>query len=141
MTSTPNEVTLPSDAQLVAIAIAASKNAYVPYSHFPVGAALLTRQGQVYSGVNIENASYSATICAERSAVVQAVSAGEREFAVVSNTAGSPCGVCRQVLSEFGLDTRVIIADLQGNIRQVLPIGELLPQAFLPHDVRPPNES
>ncbi len=120
---------------LIQTAIEARRWAYVPYSNYPVGAALLTMSGRIYDGVNIENAAYPATICAERVAVFKAVSAGERQFsavAVVTANGGSPCGSCRQVLAEFGLETIVLIADDQGRLIQELSISELLPGAFTP---------
>lgn len=123
-----------TDHALVQQAIAVSASAYVPYSHYRVGAALKTTSGRVFTGANVENASYPASICAERSAVVQAVSAGARDFdtiAVVTRNAGTPCGICRQVLAEFGLDTRVLIADMDGVIHEVTTVGGLLPGAFL----------
>jgi cytidine deaminase len=123
---------------LVDAATQARRWAYVPYSHYAVGAALLTASGKIYDGVNVENAAYPTTMCAERVAVFKAVSEGERQFtaiAVVTSNAGTPCGSCRQVLSEFGLDTVVIIADAQGNIRQETTVAELLPGAFLPTDL------
>lgn len=122
-----------NDNSLVLQAIAAAGRAYAPYSGYAVGAALLTISGRVYLGVNVENASYGATICAERSAIAQAVSNGEREFvaiAVVSRSAGSPCGICRQVLAEFGPQTRVILANLDGEIRLTVTVDGLLPDAF-----------
>jgi cytidine deaminase len=109
--------------------------AYAPYSHYLVGAALLAASGRVYSGVNIENAAYPSSICAERVAVFKAVSEGERQFtaiAVVTNNGGSPCGTCRQVLAEFGLDTIVIIADQNGHIIQESTVAKLLPDSFGP---------
>lgn len=112
--------------------------AYVPYSHYAVGAALLTASGKVYDGVNVENAAYPTTMCAERVAVFKAVSEGEHSFvavAVVTSNGGTPCGSCRQVLAEFGLDTIVIIADEQGEIRQTTTVGGLLPGAFTPRDL------
>lgn len=112
--------------------------AYVPYSKYAVGAALLTVSGKIYDGVNVENAAYPTSICAERVAVFKAVSEGEREFvaiAVVTANCGTPCGSCRQVISEFGLDTLVIIADESGRICQELTIGQLLPGAFQPDDL------
>lgn len=121
--------------KLVQQAIGARKWAYVPYSHYAVGAALLTASGRVYDGVNIENAAYPVTVCAERVAIFKAVSEGERQFeaiAVVTSNGGSPCGSCRQVLSEFGLDTLVIIADETGVVHQELTVGQLLPGAFTP---------
>ena len=127
-----------NDSQLVDIARAARRRAYAPYSDFAVGAALLTKSGKVFAGVNVENASYGLSMCAERSAVFAAVSAGETEFqaiAVVTKNGGSPCGACRQVLSEFGLDTRVIIADTMGN-QTNWTVGELLPNSFGPEHLK-----
>lgn len=112
--------------------------AYVPYSHYSVGAALLTASGKIYDGVNIENASFPLTICAERTAVYKAVSQGEKAFiaiAVVTDNAGTPCGACRQVLAEFGLDTLVIIADKDGVVKMEKTVAELLPGAFTPADL------
>lgn len=126
--------------RLVQTAIAARHWAYAPYSHYPVGAALLTASGRIYEGVNIENAAFPSTICAERVAVFKAVSEGEREFhaiAVVTANGGTPCGACRQVLAEFGLDTLVIIADAQGVIHHQIPLRRLLPEAFTPGDLQP----
>jgi cytidine deaminase len=99
-----------------------------------VGAALLTKSGRIYSGCNIENASYGLTACAERIAAFKAVSEGEREFvaiAVVTSTVATPCGACRQVLEEFsGSDLQVIVADLEGKQRRVFTLKELLPESF-----------
>lgn len=121
-------------AELVTRGREARDRAYAPYSGFAVGAALRTKSGRVYSGSNVENASYGLTICAERVAIFNAVSAGEREFealAVVNEELAPPCGACRQVLAEFGLDTKVIIADL-GDSREVHTVRDLLPIAFTP---------
>ncbi len=121
--------------QLIAVATQARQWAYAPYSHYPVGAALLTASGRVYDGVNVENASYPNGICAERVAVFKAVSQGERKFqaiAVVTDNAGAPCGACRQVLSEFGLETIVLLADSQGNLKTETSLSDLLPEAFGP---------
>jgi cytidine deaminase len=121
--------------ELIRLAIEARKGAYAPYSHYPVGAALLTSTGKVYTGVNIENAAYPTTMCAERVAVFKAVSEGETSFpviAVVTLNGGSPCGSCRQVLAEFGLETRVLIADAEGRLVQDMTLAELLPGAFRP---------
>jgi cytidine deaminase len=121
-------------AQLIDLARKARGQAYAPYSRFLVGAALRTSSGQVYTGCNVENASYGLSICAERVAVFKAVSEGEREFealAVVSSNMATPCGACRQVLAEFGLSTQVIVADLEGG-QQVFTVGDLLPAAFTP---------
>jgi cytidine deaminase len=107
--------------------------AYAPYSKYSVGAALLCVSGRIYEGVNIENAVFPLTVCAERVAVFKAVSEGENQFvaiAVVTNDGGSPCGSCRQVLAEFGLDTIVLIADQDGKLIHENPLSELLPYAF-----------
>jgi cytidine deaminase len=109
--------------------------AYAPYSHYLVGAALLTASGKVYDGVNVENAAYPDTICAERTAAVKAVSEGDREFvaiAVASDNGGSPCGSCRQVLSEFGLNAQVLMVDAEGQIRVRTTVAALLPLSFGP---------
>ncbi len=124
--------------KLVRQAQAARGRAYAPYSNYPVGAALLTTSGRIYDGANIENAAYPVTICAERVAVFKAVSEGEREFvavAVVTANGGSPCGSCRQVLAEFGLDTTVLIADKDGQVILETTVRELLPGAFRPGDL------
>jgi cytidine deaminase len=123
---------------LIQAARDARKWAYVPYSHYPVGAALLTASGRIYDGVNVENAAYPNTMCAERVAIFKAVSEGERRFAaiaVVTSNGGSPCGSCRQSLAEFGLDTRVLIADDQGRLLSESSVAELLPAAFTPSDL------
>lgn len=120
---------------LIQSAVQARRWAYAPYSHFSVGAALLTASGKVYEGVNIENAAYSPTVCAERVAVFKAVSQGERHFiaiAVSASGAPTPCGVCRQVLAEFGLDTLVISCDENGKFIREMPLSALLPEAFTP---------
>jgi cytidine deaminase len=124
-----------ADGDLVDLARRARELAYAPYSQFAVGAALLTRSGRVFTGCNVENASYPLTTCAERVAVVRAVSEGEREFeaiAVVTATGAAPCGACRQILREFaGPDgtLRVIIADLTGSVR-TFTLAQLLPESF-----------
>jgi cytidine deaminase len=123
---------------LIQHAIEARRWAYAPYSNYPVGAALLADSGRVYCGVNVENAAYPTGICAERVAVYKAVSEGEREFqaiAVVTANGGTPCGSCRQVLSEFGLEIRVIVADEQGRIVLETDVAGLLPGAFRPGDL------
>ena len=119
--------------KLVQQAANARQWAYVPYSHYAVGAALLTASGKVYEGVNIENAAYPVTVCAERVAVFKAVSEGERQFeaiAVVTSNGGAPCGSCRQVLSEFGLHAHVLIVDGEGQIRARTTVAALLPLSF-----------
>ena len=128
-------VTADQQAELVQRAVAAMDWAYAPYSKFPVGAALLAASGRIYDGVNVENAAYPAGVCAERTAVFKAVSEGEREFvavAVATRGAGSPCGVCRQVLAEFGYNMTVILADTDGSVRLMTTLAALLPEAFLP---------
>jgi cytidine deaminase len=128
-------------AQLVQAAIQARRWAYAPYSKYAVGAALLTASGKIYEGVNIENAAYPHTICAERTAVFKAVSEGERQFAaiaVVTSNAGMPCGSCRQVLAEFGLETVVWVANTNGEVLREATVGELLPGAFTPTDLPRP---
>ena len=120
---------------LVDLANIARQRAYVPYSNYPVGSTLRTKSGRVFSGVNIENAAYPQTICAERVAIFKAVSEGEKDFeaiTVVTDNGGSPCGGCRQVMAEFGLDTLVILADGSGHIVKEMTVKELLPQAFTP---------
>src|ERR671924_1029713 len=120
---------------LIDLANTARQRAYAPYSNYPVGAALRTKTGRIFTGVNIENAAYPHTICAERVAVFKAVSEGEKEFealSVVTDNGGSPCGGCRQVLAEFGLDTIVLIADRNGKLVKETTVKELLPEAFMP---------
>jgi len=124
--------------QLIQAASDARQWAYAPYSNYPVGAALLTASGRVYDGVNVESAAYPTTMCAERVTIYKAVSEGERNFvalAVVTANGGSPCGSCRQVLAEFGLDTLVVVADAEGKIVGEMTVGELLPGAFRPEDL------
>jgi len=124
---------------LIQAAIQARQWAYTPYSNYPVGAALLTASGRVYDGINVENAAYPETICAERVAVFKAVSEGEREFeaiAVVTENGGSPCGACRQVLAEFGLDIVILIADVNGYLKAEINLADLLPNAFTPQDLQ-----
>jgi len=122
---------------LVEAAQKARTNAYAPYSNYAVGAALLTRSGRLYTGANVENAVYPLTICAERTAVVKAVSEGERDFvalAVSTANGGSPCGACRQTLCEFGRDIVILIADDQGAYRETT-LAALLPDSFSASDL------
>jgi len=119
-------------------AIKARENAYSPYSHFAVGAALLCEDGTLYEGCNIENASYGLTNCAERTAIFKAVSEGHIKFkalAVVADTEGpcAPCGACRQVMAEFKIPL-IIMGNLMGNIK-IVTIEELLPFSFSECDV------
>lgn len=119
---------------LIQAAMAARAQAYAPYSHYKVGAALLMPDGRIFTGVNVENASYGLTICAERTAVFKAVSEGYREFlaiAVATENAGSPCGACRQVLAEFAGDVPVWLVDAAGNGRETT-LYTLLPDHFGP---------
>jgi cytidine deaminase len=119
-------------AALISRARAVRAQAYAPYSGFQVGAVLRADDGTLYTGVNVENASFGLTVCAERNAVAQAVACGRREFvaiAVVSENGVTPCGACRQVLAEFSPELIVITADMLGNERDYV-LTELLPAAF-----------
>ena len=124
--------------KLMDCAIKARANAYSPYSHFAVGAALLCEDGTIYEGCNIENASYGLTNCAERTAIFKAVSEGHTKFkalAVVADTEGpcAPCGACRQVVAEFKIPI-IIMGNLMGNVK-IVTIEELLPFSFSECDV------
>lgn len=124
------------DEELIGIALQAREAAYAPYSRYKVGAALLGKSGRIYTGCNVENASYGASICAERTAAVKAVSEGEREFealavAVDGEEPGSPCGICRQFLAEFGTGLRLILVNLKGDCVDAT-LDEYLPEAFTP---------
>lgn len=124
-------------SELVREAIAARRGAYAPYSGYAVGAALLADSGKIYNGANVENAAYPTSICAERVALFKAVTDGERDFeavAVATEKGGFPCGACRQALSEFGLDMRVIVVDEEGTLIADVALAELLPRAFGPED-------
>ena len=124
--------------ELIDLARQARNFAYAPYSQYKVGAALLTASGKRYTGCNVESAAYPTTMCAERVAIYKAVSEGEREFlalAVVTANGGSPCGSCRQVMAEFGLETVVLIANAEGCLLQEMTVTELLPGAFRPADL------
>lgn len=118
---------------LVTQAVEARKNAYAPYSRFEVGACVRGESGSLYTGVNVENASYGLTICAERVAVFKAVEAGERKIraaSVASPTAAPPCGACRQVLAEFGdKDMQIIVADPEGKTK-TYTLEQLIPESF-----------
>lgn len=124
---------------LLKAACEARAKAYAPYSNYQVGAAVLTEDGRIFTGVNVENASYGLTICAERSAISSAVSAGERRILAVvvcTENAGSPCGACRQVLLEFAGDIPVWLSDEKGNVRQT-NLHSLLPDFFGPEHLQP----
>jgi cytidine deaminase len=122
-----------NETKLIEKAIEAMNKAYAPYSNFKVGAALLTKSGRIFTGCNVENASFGLSICAERVAIFSAVSAGELQFeklVVVANTDSpvSPCGACRQVMSEFG-DFEVLLVNTRGEVVRTR-VSELLPRAF-----------
>ena len=125
--------------ELASAAVEMRKRSYIPYSHYAVGAALLTKSGKIYTGCNIENAAYPVTICAERTAIFKAVSEGETEFeAIVIATEdgqGYPCGSCHQVMAEFALDMTVFLADRGGKITAESTVSELLPGAFTPKNL------
>ena len=120
--------------ELVAVALEVRTRAYAPYSQYFVGAALLAGDGSVILGCNVENAAYPSTICAERVALTSAVAQGKRDFvaiAVATANGGSPCGTCRQVMAELGLDMAVYISDAAGNYHTT-SVRELLPDSFGP---------
>jgi cytidine deaminase len=124
--------------KLIETALEARQWAYAPYSQYHVGAALLTASDRIYDGVNVENAAYPSSMCAERVAVFKAISEGEKDFvalAVASANGGAPCGACRQVLAEFGLDTLILIVNSKGEVLQETPLASLLPSAFQPKDL------
>jgi cytidine deaminase len=126
--------------ELVKAAIKAKENAYVPYSNFRVGAAVLTKSGKLYTGCNIENASYGATNCAERTAIFKAVSEGEKELAAIAVNGDSehftfPCGICRQVMAEFSKDMKVYISNKYGQYKE-FTLDQLIPGAFTDKDMK-----
>ena len=126
------------EKKLIRLALDARRNAYAPYSGFAVGAALLAESGRIYCGCNVESASYPATVCAERTALCSAVAAGEKRFVAIAVAGGkafadpqetiTPCGVCRQLLAEFG-DLTVICAKSEGEYRRYR-LSQLLPDGF-----------
>ena len=122
---------------LIQAAMRARKHAYAPYSNYPVGAALLIEDGSIITGVNVENSSYGLSNCAERTAVFKAVSEGHRRIlavAVATDNAGSPCGACRQVLTEFAGDVPLYLVDAAGNGRDTT-LYTLLPDHFGPEQL------
>ncbi|HSB91171.1 MAG TPA: cytidine deaminase [Anaerolineales bacterium] len=126
---------------LVEAARQARGKAYAPYSKYTVGAAVLTGSGSIFTGANVENAAYPSGMCAERVAVYDAVSRGEmdiRAVAVVTENGGAPCGACRQVLAEFGLQAEVLLADATGQVSARLTVSDLLPRSFGPKDLPHP---
>lgn len=130
-------------SELIKEALKAKEKAYVPYSNFHVGAALLTEDGQLYTGCNIENAAFGPSVCAERTAIFKAVSDGHRkvkEIAIVGDSNYSyPCGVCRQVLREFGKDATIYVANSEDDYREY-KLEDLLPNSFGPDDLEDRDE-
>lgn len=126
--------------KLVDAARAARANAYAPYSHYAVGAAVLAKSGKIYAGCNVENAAYPTGLCAERVAIFKAVSEGERELValvVVTSNGGSPCGSCRQVFSEFADDdATVLLVAARGNRRKKFTMRQILPDRFGPEHLK-----
>lgn len=127
------------ERELISLAKKAAENAYAPYSQFTVGAALLCKNGKIYTGCNIENASYSPTNCAERTAFFKAVSEGEKEFEAIAVVGGkscnfedycTPCGVCRQVMSEFCNGNFRVILGRNGDDFRAITLRNLLPESF-----------
>jgi len=130
----------PGDEELVRVASLARHRAYVPYSKYKVGAAIRTKRNKVHSGANVENASYGLTVCAERTAAFAAVNSGDAALDAIAividdDKLPTPCGACRQVLAEFSPDMRVILATTGGK-RKVATLRELLPDPFLPENLR-----
>jgi cytidine deaminase len=129
----------PSERErLIERALEMRANAYAPYSQYAVGAALLSESGTIYAGANVENAAYPSSMCAERAAVFAMASAGERHvkaIAVATENGGTPCGACRQVLSEFGSQTLVLVVNGQGEVVYEGRLDELLPHSFGPDDL------
>ncbi len=122
--------------ELADLAVGMRKFSYSPYSHYAVGAALLTKSGKIYTGCNIENAAYPVSVCAERTAMFKAVSEGDREFEAIAvateDGLGYPCGSCRQVMAEFALDMLVMLVDRNGKITTEASVSDILPGAFTP---------
>ena len=132
------EITQEEKAELIQRALEARKYVYAPYSNYAVGAALLTESGDIFHGVNVENASYPLSMCAERNAVFKSISRGHKKFkaiVVATENGGSPCGACRQVLSEFGLHTLVLTVNGEGIPTLETTVAGLLPDAFSPQDL------
>ena len=119
--------------RLLQKAIGVREHAYAPYSKYRVGAAIMTKSGAVFVGCNVENATYGATICAERGAIIQMIAAGEREpiaAAVATADGASPCGICRQVFAEFTSNMPIVLVNLNDEIGTIVELAELLPLAF-----------
>lgn len=133
------EINVKNDSELMDMAKEAMKSAYAPYSHFSVGAAVETDDGEVYCGCNIENSSYGATICAERTAISKAVSEGYRRITRIAicdsnNSFAWPCGICRQVMSEFAVEDFYVILENNGKLSNFF-LKELLPNSFSGKDM------
>lgn len=129
-----------TDRELFDLACEALENAYAPYSHFRVGACLLSEDGRAFTGCNVENASFGGTICAERTALVKGVSEGAKRFTAIAVVGEEddawPCGICRQVLNEFSRDMRVICGAKATGKFTAVPLRELLPRSFGPEDLK-----
>ena len=131
-----------NNKELLELAEKARENAYVPYSNFHVGAAVITKSGKIYTGCNVECASFGGTNCAERTAIFKAVSEGDKDIYAIAiasdnsekNEITAPCGICRQVIAEFGLDIKVILGYSKGNIKE-FKIKDLLPHSFTSADL------
>lgn len=126
--------------RLIRFAHKAMRHSYSPYSNYPIGAALLTSDGKIYTGTNIENSSYGLTICAERVAIFQAVSQGAKAIVAVALVCGEkrkclPCGACRQVISEFSSDAQIVYENAKGSV-QTVSLTNLLPHAFSAKDLK-----
>jgi cytidine deaminase len=132
------------DDKLLQRAAEVRRQAYAPYSKYTVGAALLADSGEIFSGCNVENASYGLTICAERNAVFAAVAAGQTKFEKIALSladAGTPCGACRQVLNEFAPELVILLGDENGKLLGTRTLCELLPDAFGPANLKPKPDS
>lgn len=135
-------ITKEKERELMKLAIEASENSYSPYSNFQVGAAILTDEGEIFTGANIENASYGATICAERTAAVKSISSGSKHFVAIGifgkNKIGEtedlsyPCGICRQFLNEFAVSDMVVLVGRSEEDYEKYLLSELLPKSFGP---------
>ncbi|HEU5288205.1 MAG TPA: cytidine deaminase [Candidatus Limnocylindria bacterium] len=130
----------PGDEELIKVASLARQRAHAPYSKYRVGAAIRTARNKVHAGANVENASYGLTICAERTAVFAAVNAGDTRLDTIAividgDQLPSPCGACRQVLAEFAPGMRIVLATT-GGLRRETTLAELLPEPFLPENLR-----
>ena len=130
----------PGDENLIKVAALQRQRAHAPYSKYKVGAAIRTKRNKIHAGANIENASYGLTVCAERTAVFACINSGDREFDAIAividdERLPSPCGACRQVLAEFAPTMRVILATT-GGLRKATTLTELLPDPFLPENLR-----